>query len=364
MEQSDQSQRELVLPTLTQIVTQQSHLPSEQESNRQAVLAFIEYLNGFQHEAIEHRFGLIPFDTGMYFIDEPMFFSSLAQLTFLIYTILRKKKIVDLGKKPMQIHQITAFLQGISLYLGFYNLYLYLPGVFYESPNRFFEPLSEAQWQELTENTMSGMLAKKYYNMDYSGCLTERSSMSFEVSTSFEARYQVVHYQAHNSYVRESEEAKRAAEAIVQGELVRLRLFLEALQGTLRLLDCCSKQPTCTEGNPPAHLNEYRNVGYGLDGKRIQKDIAEIIRLLKSLLEEDGDRQNGIPQEQGMSIVESEITLPATVALQVRKEEHTDNRHTYHLTLTDSRHLSEPVPFLLRVAESGEAELFEDASNG
>jgi hypothetical protein len=300
MTQSNQSHRELILATPTQLLIQQPEIASVNKRERQAVLTFIEYLDGFHQELSERRFD-IPFDTGMYRLDEKMFCASLAQLTYLFYTTLRKKTIVDLGKKPMQDWQINYFLNGISSYLGFYNLFLCLLSMLYESPNRLLEPFSEAQWQELIETTVSAMIDRKNFRDDYNGHPTELQTTSFV----YKYRTDLYTYGWYKTYQKGSEEAKQAAQTIVQGELVRFRLFFEVLQGTLRFLDSYSKQPTSIEVNPPEHLNQYRNMQYTVQTESVTHDISEIKTLLNHLLDIDSDRQDGISQEREVNIIES-----------------------------------------------------------
>jgi len=341
VEQSGQPQRESTLASLYQIVTHRSHLLSEQESERQAISALIEYLQVFQEELANKRNDhFIPFDTGLYQVDKAQISASLYLIALLINEALRKKSIARTGRKLMVLSDIANMLSYISPCFGIANISPALALMLYERPSGFLDPLSDAEWQMLSEKAVADMLQREGQPGQQRGAATYFSGRSF---------YAIKTYQFANN------EALHKAEEIVATEKVRLNLFLEALQGTLRFLDRLTLLPQYQEMLLSINLEADRTI------------LAEqMIALLMSLLGDSVSVQEEHEQKskREIGIVESELSLPALVNLQIRKEEHTSEQHIYHLTLTDSTHLDEPITFLLRVAESGEAELFEDDSDG
>src|SRR5205823_15125340 len=114
-------------------------------------------------------------------------------------------------------------------------------------------------------------------------------------------------------YALATGEAKRAAEVIVAAEKVRLKLFLEALQGTLRFFDHLTSNPQYQEAQLQFDVNTKRDIL-----------AKELVAFLTSLLGDTIPVQEEPEQKSGekIRIVEGEITLPATVTLRLRKEEH------------------------------------------
>jgi hypothetical protein len=319
VEQSEHPQREPNLVTRSSLQKQESPDPPADDKDRLAVLAFIEYLQAFREDIGKEL--SVPFGNGVeYYVGPSDLSSAIIHLAELVTESLRKKTLARFGRRLMGSTRLNYLLLSASSYLGFRNIVITgdprgfsIGSLLATRPSGLPAPLTEEEEQELTDKTVAAMV-------------------------------KIV--QAPNS-----EAFKQDATAIVADEKVRLMLFLEALQGTLRFLDRLSRQPGYQEIQLPFTLEDDRS-----------SLALRLMDLLTSLLEGNGLRQKEQEQtyEPESNIVESAGSQTETVTLQVRHVEHTDNTHTYHLTLADSEYLREPVPFLLRVTEQGSAELFED----
>ena len=357
MKQSDQSQRWIIPATPSYPQQQNSQYLPAQDQDRLAVLAFIEYVQAFQEEKLGKEL-YVPFDTGTYYVSFSDLSGAIYFFAVLVNESLRKKTLARIGKKLMGFGGIKSLMQSISSYLGFYNLALAgyestfsLAHLIDERPSGFLEPLTDAEWQTLSEKAVADMLERRQQeSYRYDGFHT--TYRDNETATNFsDKRYnKFCHFfGSAKQYPFANDEAKHAAEAIVATEKVRLNLFLEALQGTLRFLDRLTRLPNYTEVQLVLDVNKDR-----------AKVAAEITDLLKTLIGESGSSEEETvnKSDQKTSIVESKATVfpSQDTVCRIKKVEQKGLSHIYYLEVTDPGVLPEPCEFTLTYQQGSSVE--------
>lgn len=274
------------------------------------------------------------------------FFFSMGYLIKLMYETMRKGSKSKQGAKPLTMDECDTMFICISMYAGFYNIfkYDYRPASIYSQDLRQYvqrfspidSPINLIDFsQPLTETKLQALLREALVRLHYD--ITCDSIYGFH--NTINDPFQFVYFRDISS-----DEVDAIVADVLQGEIARFRQFIEALHGTLQFLADTAPLAN-TEIKLPIFNWDERKEALG-----IFKDTIQLLRTVGT---------GTVPTLQT-----NKVTPPTTVNLQVRKEEHTGYTHTYHLTLTDSRYLGEPVLFLLQVSQSGEAELFEDDSDG
>ncbi len=254
----------------------------------EAVLAFLEYIEALQ-DAIG-KGGIASFDTGDYSyyysgVYHPA--SALVYLAEILDNALRKKTRDRVGAKLIRLSRLENFVREIDDFLGVSNLTAFtdidelsLPVLLYERPGGLLEPLTDKEWQALSDKAVADMLKRRQ--------LADRSGLN-ETDTNFTIHPDYSGFCAYlgskKRYRFANNEAKHAAEAIVAAEKVRLNLFLEALQGTLRFLDRLTSLPDYSERH--IQRNDIRN-----DKHQLAREIASgIISTFQDFLNEDTNKQ-------------------------------------------------------------------------
>jgi len=297
-----------------------------QDQDRLAVLAFIEYIQTFQ-EAIDKEL-IVPFDTGKYYVGKLDLSDAIYGFAYLLNESLREKSLAPVGRKLANIGGVHNLLRNISSCLGFCNLALAgyedkpfsLAHLIDERPSGFLAPLTDAEWQMLSEKAVADMLERRQlkcksdenHNLYY---YDNEDVTNFRLPFGVNRNNQFCHFfGSPQKYPFANDEAKRAAQAIVAAEKVRLNQFLEALQGTLRFLDRLTRLP------------QYQEVQLPLVHANRAILAQELITFLTSLLEESIPVQEEPEMKSGkqIRIVESNVTLPATDSLQLLKDEDDD----------------------------------------
>jgi len=372
LKQSDRSKRELfpVTPSSLQI-----------QNNEASVAAFLDYLEAF-YETLENALeGLerleqsyekmsimeragrskptegVPIRIqyeGTYGWGVEYFFNAMGHLMELLYVTMRKGSQLKHEARFLTEYQCLYLFIGIAIQAGFaVTLLVNFQDISsycrdnkdftaFDSFTRlidFTRPLRGEDWDTFRSKAIKGVpyLEQEVYNR------SQRNILAI-----FNWGRPLFYY---HPMLFGSGEANKVVSEIITEEVIRFRRFLEAFHGTLQFL-ADAKPLAQSEVKPPVFDWDKRN-----EALDIFKDTIHLLRTV-------ANKQEIIPQHDATIIVKRKVTSPAKVTLQVRKEEHTGDLHSYHLTLTDSQHLSEPVPFLLQVSESGEAELFEDDSDG
>jgi hypothetical protein len=263
VEQSDQPQRELIPSSTSNLQQQDTRSLPAQAKDRLAVLAFIEYLRAFQEDMGKEL--NIPFDNGCEYHVAPGDLSyAIYSLAELVNESLREKTLARFGRRLIGFNTLQFLLRSISSYLGFGNIVhsgdpkgFSLASLLATRPLGMLAPLTDAEEQELTDKTVAAMV--KTMQADARG------------------------------------ETKQVATTIVADEKVRLNLFLEAMQGTLRFLDKQTRLP------------QYQELQLSFTNETDRTLLAQQMNaLLTSLVDEQvsGEpKQNG---EQESSVVESE----------------------------------------------------------
>jgi hypothetical protein len=261
-----------------------------QDQDRLAVLALLEYIEALQ-DAIG-KGGIASFDTGDYDLSEYSASSTLIYLAEILDNALCKKTRARVGAKLIGLSRLEDFVREIDSFLGICNLAAFtnvdafsLPVLLYDRPGGLLEPLTDKEWQALSDKAVADMLKRRQ--------LADRSGLN-EIDTNFTIHREINGFCAYRGskkrYRFANNEAKHAAEAIVAAEKVRLKLFLEALQGTLRFLDRLTRLPNYSE----RHIQGYylRNDWTRNDRHQLAREMASgIISTFQDILNDDPNKQ-------------------------------------------------------------------------
>lgn len=295
-------------------------------------------------------------------------------LISLLYTVMRKGSQVKHETKPLTDEQCYFLFNCIGISAGFHvTLVANFVDNWVDTHERddaggfkkeyfsaldsfarlidFNRPLREQDWDTFRTEAKKRVpiFVHNFHTSRYHDKLFPYDAHSLDDMTSHFGGRGYFHFSHHRSPT--SKELNEVVSEIIDGEVLRFRRFIEAFHGTLRFL---------ADAKPLAQMNIKPPV-FDWNKRNEALDIfQETIDLVRTV----ANKQEVTPQKSATTLKVSKVTSPTKVTLQVRKEEHKGDLHTYHLTLTDSKHLSEPVLFFLQVSESGEAELFEDDSNG
>jgi hypothetical protein len=395
LKRSDQTQKELISTSPTRLIQHQEEVSQYIVS----LVAFMEFLQELQRTIKEEE----PKKSDEDYILNRNFLSGeyhcgiyrtsytqdnktdleliLEHLTTLIRKTLQSPSSLMKGKRIFSDWENVQSFQHLSVYLGFYNfipcfedekgldkeLARYCTDTFaglYEPelhPVPDWEKLREAAmirvrerlrflyfyWKDRTDLLHSYLLQYREGIYIYYDKRNDRRG-GWDLEHPHPLVYSDIDVGDGGEYAYEKwvelDEIEHHAALIVADEEQRLKGFIAALHGTLKLLaSIATTRKLVTATQRPDVLTTLQSIFATLSQPEIKSE-----------------------SNQKQHIVEGTLATSTreTVTLQVRKEEHNGDMHTYHLTLTDSKHLSEPVPFLLQVSESGEAELFEDESDG
>src|SRR5437667_134364 len=105
---------------------------------------------------------IAPFDTGEYYVGKYDLSDAIYGFAYLLNESLREKSLAPVGRKFANIGGVQTLIRNISSYLGFCNLALAsfedkpfsLAHLIDERPSGFLEPLTDAEWQMLSEKAV------------------------------------------------------------------------------------------------------------------------------------------------------------------------------------------------------------------